>query len=121
MRILRYELKKLFSYKSFLFIIAVALVMSIVSTLWDITSRHASPDEYRQIYSASQSMSEEEAEAYITQQVDIAFSGEGGFSPEEAEAARAAGCAMTGLGPRILRTETASGFVLACLIYALEL
>lgn len=88
MRILRYELKKLFSYKSFLFIIASALVMSIVSTLWDITSRHASPDEYRQIYSAIQSMSEEEAEAYITQQVDIAFSGEGGFSPDAICSAR---------------------------------
>lgn len=88
MRILRYELKKIFSYKSFLFIIAVALVMSIVSTLWDITSRHASPDEYRQIYSAIQSMSQEEAEAYITQQVDIAFSGEGGFSPDAICSAR---------------------------------
>lgn len=88
MRILRYELKKLFSYKSFLFIIASALVMSIVSTLWDITSRHDSPDEYRQIYSAIQSMSEEEAEAYITQQVDIAFSGEGGFSPDAICSAR---------------------------------
>lgn len=88
MRILCYELKKLFSYKSFLFIIAVALVMSIVSTLWDITSRHASPDEYRQIYSAIQSMSAEEAEAYITQQVDIAFSGEGGFSPDAICSAR---------------------------------
>lgn len=88
MRILRYELKKLFSYKSFLFIIAAALVMSIVSTLGDIMSRHASPDEYRQIYSAIQSMSDEEAEAYITQQVDISFSGEGGFSPDAICSAR---------------------------------
>lgn len=88
MRILRYELRKLFSYKSFLFIIAAALVMSIVSTLGDIASRHASPDEYRHIYSAIQSMSAEEAEAYITQQVDIAFSGEGGFSPDAICSAR---------------------------------
>lgn len=88
MRILHYELKKLFSYKSFLFIIAAVLVMSIVSTLWDIAGRHASPDEYRQIYSAIQSMSEEEAEAYITRQIDIAFSGEGGFSPDAICSAR---------------------------------
>lgn len=88
MRILRYELKKLFSYKSFLFIIAAVLVMSIVSTLWDIAGRHASPDEYRQIYSAIQSMSEEEVEAYITRQIDIAFSGEGGFSPDAICSAR---------------------------------
>lgn len=88
MRILRYELKKLFSYKSFLFIIMAALVMSIVSSLGTITSRPASPDEYRQIYSAVQSMSAEEAEAYITEQVDIAFSGEGGFSPDAICSAR---------------------------------
>lgn len=88
MRILRYELKKLFSYKSFLFIIAAAFAMSIVSTLGDIMSRHASPDEYRQIYSAIQSMSEEKAEAYITRQVDIAFSDEGGFSPDAICSAR---------------------------------
>ena len=88
MRILRYELKKLFSYKSFLFIIAAVLVMSIVSTLWDIAGCHASPDEYRQIYSAIQSMSEEEAHADTTRQIDIAFSGEGGFSPDAICSAR---------------------------------
>ena len=42
-------------------------------------------------------------------------------TPEEAAAASERGFAMTGLGPRILRTETASGFVLASLVYALEL
>lgn len=88
MRILRYELKKLFSYKSFLFIIVATLVMSIVSTLGDIASRPASPNECKQIYSAIQSMSDEEAEAYITEQVDIAFSGEGGFSPDAICSAR---------------------------------
>ena len=54
-------------------------------------------------------------------EIAIFVGSEGGFSPEEAAAARAAGFAMTGLGKRILRTETASGFVLSCLIYALEL
>ena len=54
-------------------------------------------------------------------EIAIFVGSEGGFSPEEAAAARSAGCAMTGLGKRILRTETASGFVLSCLIYALEL
>lgn len=82
MGILRYELKKLLSYKSFLFIIAAALVMSIVTTLVDIISRPASSYEYRQIYSEIASMSAEEAEVYIANQVDIAFSGEGGFSPD---------------------------------------
>ena len=54
-------------------------------------------------------------------EIAIFVGSEGGFSPEEAAAARDAGCSMTGLGKRILRTETASGFVLSCLIYALEL
>lgn len=88
MRILKYELQKLSGYKSFLFIIAAALVMSIISSLGSIMSRPASPEEYRQIYSAVQSMSDEEAEAYITEQVDIAFSGEGGFSPDAICSAR---------------------------------
>lgn len=56
-----------------------------------------------------------------TPEIAIFVGSEGGYSPEEAEAARAAGAAMTGLGKRILRTETASGFVLSCLVYALEL
>ena len=56
-----------------------------------------------------------------TPEIAIFVGSEGGFSPEEATAARQAGLAMTGLGKRILRTETASGFVLSCLIYALEL
>ena len=54
-------------------------------------------------------------------EIAVFVGSEGGFSPEEAAAARDAGAMLIGLGPRILRTETASGFVLACLIYALEL
>ncbi len=51
----------------------------------------------------------------------VIIGSEGGFSPEEAAAAKECGFCMTGLGRRILRTETASGFVLANLVYALEL
>lgn len=40
---------------------------------------------------------------------------EGGFSPEEAEASRRAGFVPVGLGPRILRSETA-GFVVASIL-----
>ena len=46
---------------------------------------------------------------------------EGGFSPEEAAAAKESGLAMCGLGRRILRTETAALFVLSCLSAAYEL
>ena len=55
------------------------------------------------------------------ERVAIIIGSEGGFSIAEANAAREAGFTMTGLGPRILRTETASGFVLACISCALEL
>ncbi len=40
---------------------------------------------------------------------------EGGFDPAEAVTAVTAGARLCGLGPRILRTETASGYVLAAL------
>jgi 16S rRNA (uracil1498-N3)-methyltransferase len=53
--------------------------------------------------------------------VAIVIGSEGGFSLAEAEAARAAGLIPVGLGKRILRTETAAAFVLACLVYEMEL
>lgn len=42
-----------------------------------------------------------------SQRISIISGAEGGFSDEEAEQARTAGCIITGLGPRILRAETA--------------
>jgi 16S rRNA (uracil1498-N3)-methyltransferase len=45
---------------------------------------------------------------------------EGGFSTEEIAMAEAAGIASVGLGPRILRTETASQYVLAAISYHFE-
>lgn len=45
---------------------------------------------------------------------------EGGFAPEEARSAAEAGLILTGLGPRILRTESASEFILACIYFAFE-
>jgi 16S rRNA (uracil1498-N3)-methyltransferase len=57
----------------------------------------------------------------LPRSVSIVIGSEGGFSEAEAEAAKAKGAVMTGLGKRILRTETASGFVLACLVMISEL
>ena len=54
-------------------------------------------------------------------EVSIVIGSEGGFSVEEAKAAAEAGMSMIGLGKRILRTETASSFVLACLVCQTEL
>ncbi len=51
----------------------------------------------------------------------IVIGSEGGFSLSEAQRAAQNGFLMTGLGARILRTETASGFVLACISCMLEL
>jgi len=53
--------------------------------------------------------------------VSLMIGPEGGFSASEVKAAEEAGMVAVGLGRRILRTETASSFVLACLSYAYEL
>lgn len=48
---------------------------------------------------------------------DICIGPEGGFAPEEVEAALAAGWRSVGLGPRILRTETAGIALMSVLMY----
>ena len=53
--------------------------------------------------------------------ISIMIGSEGGFSLAEEEYAREAGLVPVGLGKRILRTETASGFVLGCIVYEFEL
>lgn len=57
----------------------------------------------------------------VTPTVSAVIGSEGGFSQAEAEAAIKQGLHPVGLGKRILRTETAAAFVLACLVYELEL
>ena len=53
--------------------------------------------------------------------LSIVIGSEGGFSLSEVERAKEAGFIPVGLGKRILRTETASSFVLSCLCYEFEL
>lgn len=60
-------------------------------------------------------------EGDIPESVAVIIGSEGGFSLAEAQKARECGMIMTGLGRRILRTETASGFVLACIVCYTEL
>lgn len=62
---------------------------------------------------------QEEAEACGLEQVHVLIGPEGGFSSEEARQAREAGWRTVGLGPRILRTETAGPAVLSMLNIAL--
>ncbi|MGT2934562.1 16S rRNA (uracil(1498)-N(3))-methyltransferase [Streptococcus castoreus] len=49
------------------------------------------------------------------------FGPEGGISPSEIKSFETAGAIKVGLGPRILRTETAPLYVLSAISYALEL
>ncbi len=53
--------------------------------------------------------------------VSVMIGSEGGFSSEEAFFAKDSGMMPIGLGSRILRTETASGYVLSVLSYTYEL
>ncbi len=57
---------------------------------------------------------------YAPDTISIVIGSEGGFSLDETETARQLGMKLAGLGKRILRTETASSFVLACLSYEFE-
>jgi 16S rRNA (uracil1498-N3)-methyltransferase len=51
--------------------------------------------------------------------VDLFVGPEGGFSDEEAASARGAGAALVSLGPRVLRSETASPLAAALVLYEL--
>lgn len=53
--------------------------------------------------------------------VAIVIGSEGGFSLDETRRAADRGFVLCGLGSRILRTETASGCVLSCLMYEYEI
>lgn len=53
--------------------------------------------------------------------VSVVIGSEGGFSVTEAQRAAERGMIPTGLGKRILRTETAPVFVLSCLVMTTEL
>lgn len=66
-------------------------------------------------------LSERYGAGAVPESIAVIIGSEGGFSLAEVEAAREAGCILCGLGKRILRCETASGFALACLCYHFEL
>lgn len=53
--------------------------------------------------------------------ISVVVGCEGGFSPDEAEAANDAGFKMANLGPRILRCETAPDYCLSSISYKFEL
>jgi 16S rRNA (uracil1498-N3)-methyltransferase len=55
-----------------------------------------------------------------TPTVSLFVGPEGGYEPNEAAAAEAAGAQLITLGPRVLRTETASPVLAALVLYELE-
>ncbi|KXT75994.1 16S rRNA (uracil(1498)-N(3))-methyltransferase [Streptococcus sp. DD12] len=55
------------------------------------------------------------------QQILLIFGPEGGLSPKEIQAFQDQGAKLIGLGPRILRAETAPLYALSAISYALEL
>lgn len=81
MRIFTYELKKLLSYRAFIFITAACLVMSVISSLNGIFSSEAKPKEYREFFSSVESMNVDETEQYINENLEATFSGSGIYSP----------------------------------------
>ncbi len=56
-------------------------------------------------------------EARFSDEIAVVIGSEGGFAPEEAEAAVAEGLTSVTLGPRILRCETAPSCVLSAIFY----
>lgn len=55
------------------------------------------------------------------QKLLFVFGPEGGISPAEIQTFEQAGAVTVGLGPRIMRTETAPLYALSAVSYALEL
>ena len=58
---------------------------------------------------------------YRGTEISAVVGSEGGFSPEEALAAKERGAVLCNLGPRILRCETAPSYLLSALSYHFEL
>ncbi|NLQ67766.1 16S rRNA (uracil(1498)-N(3))-methyltransferase [Streptococcus mutans] len=69
----------------------------------------------------SAALARELAQLSAGQQILFIFGPEGGLSPAEIAAFEKAGAVKVGLGPRIMRTETAPLFALSSISYVLEL
>ncbi len=62
-----------------------------------------------------------EATKHTPKSISVMVGSEGGFSEEEARAAKDAGMLLANLGPRILRCETAPDYCLSAISYRFEL
>lgn len=93
----------------------------------DITSRFSDYDQVLIVYEESAKQGEQAILAQVLQNLTagerllVVFGPEGGFTPAEIEKYQAAGARLCGLGPRILRAETAPLYVLSAASYQWEL
>lgn len=80
MRIIIYELKKLFYYHAFVFILIACLIMGIISSLHSIYRNERNPREYRTFFTYIRSLSDVQIEEYIADSLDDSLSGKGEYS-----------------------------------------
>lgn len=76
--------------------------------------------EEEKTVSLKQALSTGESSIHPAAKVNVIIGAEGGFSPQEVETARQNGYITVSLGPRILRTDTASLALLSILMYGLN-
>ena len=80
MRIIKYELKKLFNYRAFVFILIACLIMGIISSLNSIYNNGRNPKEYKAFFTYIRSLNKLQIEEYIADSLDDSFSGKGKYS-----------------------------------------
>lgn len=81
MRITKYELKKLFNHRAYIFILIACLIMGTLSSLRSIYSSEKNPKEYKAFFSYIKTLSDVQIEAYISDSLENSFSGKGEYSP----------------------------------------
>jgi 16S rRNA (uracil1498-N3)-methyltransferase len=92
---------------------AACPVVEEVATLSDVLHLRRSHDRAVLFWEAADSALGTRNSGPGPQRVLLITGAEGGFSQREAAAARESGCAVVGLGPRILRADTAAVAVVA--------
>ena len=86
---------------------------------WDLILMPWEEEESRGLYPLLQELARAWGRPARGRRVLILIGPEGGWDPEEVEAARGAGARVVTLGPRILRTETAGVLVAGLVLHAL--
>lgn len=105
----------------------IPTIHSLASSIEQVIAQAEHFDYCLVAYEESAKENEQTAFAKVLQDVQpgekilVVFGPEGGLAPKEIESLSAAGFILCGLGPRILRTETAPLYVLSAISYVTEL